>query len=63
MLQSDSPVTTAYCSCLDAVHACGGRRDGELGSGCGKWRVMATGAQVVPAWHADAGKERREVGA
>jgi hypothetical protein len=40
----------------------GERRDGELGSGCGKWRVMATGAQIVPAWHADAGKERREVG-
>jgi hypothetical protein len=60
------PATTDCCSCLDAVHARGARRDEALlGTGCRKRRVMAAGAQAVLARHAsvasrgDAGGKRK----
>jgi hypothetical protein len=63
------PATTDCCSCLGVVHARGARRDGALlGTGCRKRRVMAAGAQAVPARHAsvasrgDVGGKRKGCG-
>jgi hypothetical protein len=37
----------------------GERRDGALlSSGCGKWRAMAAGVQVVPVRHSSAAKQK-----